>query len=42
MVKTNIHGWIDSDERKHMTDRVILDKYINLHNSCLTKCERKR
>ena len=26
--------WLDdTDERKHMTDREILDKYINLDNS---------
>ena len=37
----NIHGhkypWLeDSDERKLMTDKEILDKYINLDNSYLT------
>ena len=27
--------WSDpSDERKYMTDREILEKYINLENSC--------
>ena len=31
----------DKDERKYMTDREILDKYINLDNSCLTKAEEK-
>ena len=32
--------WLDdTDKRKHMTDREILDKYINLDNSCLTKSE---
>ena len=30
----------DMDERKYMTDREILDKYINLDNSCLTKIEK--
>ena len=30
----------DTDERKYMTDREILDKYINLDNSCLTKVEK--
>ena len=25
------------DERRHMTDREILKKYINLNNSCLDK-----
>ena len=35
--------WLnDSDERKHMTDREILDKYIDLVNSCLTGCEKKK
>ena len=31
----------DSDERKHMTDREILDKYINLDKSSLTRREKK-
>ena len=31
-----------TDERKHMTDREILDKYINLDNSCLTKAEKEQ
>ena len=35
------YPWLeDIDERKHMTDREILDKYINLDNSCLTKVEK--
>ena len=35
--------WLDdTDERKHMTDREILDKYINLDNSCLTKVEKEQ
>ena len=34
--------WLDpSDERKHMTDQEILDKYIDLEKSCLTEQERK-
>ena len=34
--------WLDdSDERKYMTDKEILDKYIDLENSCLTKWEKK-
>ena len=34
--------WLDDkDERKYMTDKEILDKYINLDNSCLTKAEKK-
>ena len=46
--EASVHGkdkypWLDdSDERKHMTDREILDKYINLDNSCLTRCEKKK
>ena len=33
--------WLeDTDKRKYMTDREILDKYVNLHNSCLTKIEK--
>ena len=32
--------WLDNtDERKYMTDREILDKYVNLDNSCLTKVD---
>ena len=30
------------DERKHMTDREILEKYINLNNSCLDKEEKTK
>ena len=34
------YPWLeDTDERKYMTDREILDKYINL-DSCLTKIEK--
>ena len=33
--------WLeDTDERKYMTDREILDKYVNLDTSCLTKIEK--
>ena len=36
------YPWLDdSDERKHMTDREILEKYINLDNTCLTEREKK-
>ena len=36
------YPWLDdSDERKYMPYREILDKYINLDNSCLTKWEKK-
>ena len=35
--------WLDdTDKRKYMTDREILDKYVNLDNSCLTKIEKKQ
>ena len=34
--------WLDQDdERRHMTDKEILDKYINLDQSCLSKEEKK-
>ena len=36
------YPWLeDSDERKFMTDREILEKYINLDNTCLTEKEKK-
>ena len=36
------YPWLDnSDERKFMTDREILDKYIDLDNSALTRKEKK-
>ena len=36
------YPWLDDEgERKYMSDREILDKYINLDNSCLTKWENK-
>ena len=35
------YPWLDdSDERKHMTDREILDKYIDLDSSCLMELEK--
>ena len=38
---TDKYPWVDdSDERKHMTDREILDKYIDLENSCLIRWEK--
>ena len=46
--EASVHGkdkypWLDdSDERKHMTDREILDKFIDLDNCCLTSCEKKK
>ena len=36
------YPWLNnSDERKHMTDREISDKYINLDKSSLTRMEKK-
>ena len=35
------YPWLkDTDERKYMMDREVIDKYINLDNSCLTKVEK--
>ena len=35
------YPWLeDTDERKYMRAKEILDKYINLDNSCLTKVEK--
>ena len=37
------YPWLaDADERKYMTDEEILDKYINLKDSCLDEKERKQ
>ena len=37
------YPWLDpSDERKYMTDKEILEKYIDLDKSCLMKREKKR
>ena len=37
------YPWLDdADERKYMTDKEILDKYINLKDSCFTEQERKQ
>ena len=37
------YPWLDApDERKYMMDREILDKYVNLDNSCLTKIEKEQ
>ena len=36
------YTWLeDSNERKYMTDREILDKCVNLDNSTLTRREKK-
>ena len=40
---TDKYPWLDdSDERKFMMDREILDKYIDLESSCLTKWEKHK
>ena len=40
---TDKYPWLDdSDERKFMTHREILDKYIDLDSSCLTKWEKQK
>ena len=32
------YPWLDpDDDRRHMADREILEKYIDLNNSCLDK-----
>ena len=31
-----------SDERKYMSDREILEKYVDLENSCLTDKEKRK
>ena len=36
------YPWLDdSDERKYMSDREILRKYINLDNTCLSREEKE-
>ena len=41
--QTDSYPWLDpDDERRHMTDREILEKYINLNNSCLDKKEKTK
>ena len=38
---TDKYPWFDpEDERRHMTDREIMEKYVNLNNSCLNKEEK--
>ena len=40
---TDKYPWLDNSyERKHMTDKEILDKYIDLKSSCLTKQEKQK
>ena len=37
------YPWLeDSNERKYMSDKEILHKYINLDNSCLTRWEKRK
>ena len=41
--QTDKYPWLDpDDERKHMTDREILEKYNNLNNPCLDKEEKTK
>ena len=38
---TDKYSWLDpDDERRHMTDREMLEKYINLNNPCLNREEK--
>ena len=40
---TDKYPWLDlEDDRRHMTDREILEKYVNLNNSCLNKEEKMK
>ena len=37
------YPWLDSsNERKYMSDREILDKYVDLDKSCLSGMEKKQ
>ena len=36
------YPWLDPDDRRHMTDREILEKNVNLDNLCLSKEEKIR
>ena len=37
------YPWLDpDDEQRHVTDKEISDKYINLDNSCLSEEEEER
>ena len=39
---SEIYPWLDQDdERRLMTEKEILDKYIDLDNSCLNKEEKR-
>ena len=40
---TDKYPWLHpEDDRRHMTDREILEKYVNLNNSCLNKEEKMK
>ena len=40
-IEKDKYPWLDdSDERKYMTDKEILDRHIDLDNSCLTELEK--
>ena len=42
MLDKEKYPWLeDSDERKYMRDKEILDKYIDLDKSCLTESEKR-
>ena len=42
MEDTDKYPWLDDgDERKYMTDKEVLERYIHLDNSCLNKWEKK-
>ena len=34
------YPWLDPEDKRNMTDREILEKYIDLETSCLNKEER--
>ena len=37
------YPWLDQDdERRNMSDRKILDKYVDLEKSCLSDLEKKQ
>ena len=37
------YPWLDEvDERRNMSDKEILDKYVNLEKSCLSDSEKKQ
>ena len=41
--RKQMYPWLgDTDERKYIADKEILDKYINLKGSCLYETERKQ